>query len=341
MITHSQPWIGKREVDAVSDILRSGMLIGGEARGKFSHALNRLVGGDKEVALFASGRMAIQAALTTLGLPSGSNIIVQSYVCDAVLWAIREAGHFPVLCDIADGWVANVEQMEAVFTDCGAIILAPPFGFRQSAAAFRQFGVPIIHDLCQASPKILVDASPETIGDIVSLSFHPTKYLCAGGGGAAIDMTGQYGENLKALESACHESAPFTDMQAAIGSVQITRIDELEMQRARIFDLYIAEAPKALVSRLLKQIDVSPGHMFRFPLDLNDCEAKDLFPELAKAGIIMRHGVDQLAHHRLGFDDAKFPNTMRAFRKTLSPPFYPALGDTDARTVAGAFAGMR
>ncbi len=172
MITHSQPWIGKREVDAVADVLRSGMLIGGDAGVEFRHALNRLVGGDKAVTLFASGRMAIQAALTALDLPSGSSIIVQSYVCDAVLWAIREAGHCPLLCDIADGWVANVEQMEAVFTaDCGAIILAPPFGFRQSAAAFRQFGVPIVHDLCQASPNVLVDASPEALAILSACRF--------------------------------------------------------------------------------------------------------------------------------------------------------------------------
>ncbi len=342
MIAHSSPWIGEREIDAVVNVLQSGMLVGGDRGGEFSHALKKFTGGRQEVALFSSGRAAISAALKALDLPLCSSIVVQSYVCEAVLWAIRDAGHRPVLCDIGEGWVANVEQMEAKFTsDCQAIILAPPFGFRQTATDFRRFRVPIVHDLCQASPQTLIDTSSEAIGDIVSFSFHPTKYLCAGGGGAAIEMTGRYGKNLRELERVCCGPAPFSDIQAAIGLIQLERIEEFKAGRAKLYDLYLAGVHKSLTARLRKSIDVPSGAMFRFPLDLSQGEAKDLFPVLANFGITARHGVDQPAHRVLGLDDRLFPNTVRAFEKTISPPFYPALGESDARLVADRIAALQ
>lgn len=342
MIAHSQPCIGDQEIKAVAEVLRSGMLIGGNPSRVFRGALGHLVGNGRDVSLFASGRLAILEALRAIELPTGSSIIVQSYVCNAVLWAIREAGHHIVLCDIGDGWTAGVEQMKSVFTpDCRAIILAPPFGFMQTAADFREFGVPIIHDLCQSSPNLLAESKPAALGDIVCLSFHPTKYLCGGGGGAAIDMTGQYGKNLRLHEDISQKVSSFTEIHAALASVQLARIDEFEARRAETYDLYIASAPELLTVRLRNEIDVHPGAMFRFPLDIEGSEAADIFPVLAKEGIIARHGVDQPAHRSLGLDDGQFPNTIRAFHNTISPPFYPALIDSDVRFVAEKIAVLQ
>ncbi len=335
MIIHSRPWLADLETKTVTNVLYSNMLIGGETRNQFRDSLHQYIDGAKRVTLFASGRLAIKSALEALNLPLSSGIVVQSYVCSAVLWAIRAAGHQPVLCDIADGWVAKSEQIEAVFTpDCKAIILAPPFGFRQDACEFRQFDVPIIHDLCQSSPKMIAAGPSDAIGDIACLSFHPTKYLCAGGGGAAIDMTGRYCEQLRLQEETCDEFAPFSDIQAALGVAQLERIDQLDASRSKLFDLYISKAPKTSTQRLLGQIDVKTGAMFRFPLEIVDGEVRNLIDIFSKAGIAARHGVDLLLHHILELDDDDFPNTMRAFQRTISLPFYPSLCDDDAWLVA-------
>ena len=139
------------EIEVICQVLKSGMLVGGATRRRFADRLSAVVDKtDVGPCLFSSGRMAVRAALEALHLPAGAGIIVQSYVCDAVIWAITSAGHIPVLCDIGEGWVSELKQVEAVMNKrCGALILAPPFGFAQSAFEFRNLGLPIIHDLCQ------------------------------------------------------------------------------------------------------------------------------------------------------------------------------------------------
>src|SRR5262249_35213628 len=153
--------------------------------GTFAQQMGKLLSPTLTAALFSSGRSALRAGLEALQLPPSSGIIVQTYVCDAVLWAIGASGHRPVLSDIGQGWTCGVEQMMTVMDgSCKALVLAPPFGFFQSAQPFRRLGLPIVHDLCQASPRLLRAQRPHDIGDLAVLSFHPTKYMCAAGGGA-------------------------------------------------------------------------------------------------------------------------------------------------------------
>jgi len=340
MIPHSRPWIGAAETDNLTAVLRSGMLIGGARPLEFKQTLAEVTG-FAGAALFSSGRQAIAAALAALGLPLSSGVVVQTYVCDAVIWAIRAVGLRPVLCDIGCGWTASPETIAASIDDgCAALLLAPPFGFRQFAAPFRQFGLPIVHDLCQASPTVLARAPREDFGDVVTLSFHPTKYVCAGGGGAAIDLTGNYGDRLLSLEKLLGQVAPFTDLQAALGVAQLCRLDEFEARRASLFDLFLAHAPHSSTLRLRQQLDVVPGTMFRFPLDVDVTDAETLFAPLAEAGVAVRHGVDQLAHRLIGLADAAFPNAVAALRRTISWPFYPALSDAEAQQVACAMESL-
>lgn len=339
LIPHSRPMLSSIEAQAIGLVLQSGMLIGGSRRSIFAEELSALVGKDTAPRLFSSGRMALKAALQALCLPTGSGVLVQSYVCNAVIWAIGEAGYQPVLCDIGEGWVPERKEIEAaVNPSCRALVLAPPFGFTQSARAFREFELPIVHDLCQASPYSLLGMKRDDVGDIAIFSFHPTKYLCAGGGGAAIDFSGSYQETLRALESEYAEPSPFTDLQAAIGSAQIGRIEELRRRRVTVAQSYLSRAPQSASKRLLRHLDTELADMFRLPFDLARGEAKDLFQPFARAGVIARHGVDQLAHRLLGQADKGFPNSVRAYAKTISLPFYPALTDDEARQVSDAIA---
>ncbi len=338
MIPHSKPWLDHREDAAVNVVMQSGMLVRGAEGAKFAAAL----GTDLCAAhLFASGRQALSAALQALKLPSGTSVAVQTYVCDAVIWAIRRAGLSPTLCDVGPQWTCTPETMAPVIdSNCGAILLAPPFGFLQSAAPYRRFGLPIIHDLCQAAPSSTRTAPRGDLGDILILSFHPTKYLCAAGGGAAIAIAPEHGVELRTLENDAAESTPFSDIQAAIGNAQLSKLLEMDRRRSELFGILSKALPRFSLVRLLDSIDIPVGCLFRLPVQVESGPASSFFPLFAEQGIIVRHGVDQLAHRLAGLPDALFPNAAHRMSHTLSLPFYPALEKSDAIRVAKAAASI-
>jgi perosamine synthetase len=338
MIPHSKPWLDHREAAAVNAVMQSGMLARGAEADKFAAALGTNLG---ESHLFASGRQALSAALQALKLPSGTSVAVQTYVCDAVIWAIRQAGLSPALCDVGPHWTCTPKTTAPVIdSNCGAILLAPPFGFLQSAAPFRRFGLPIIHDLCQAAPSLTRSASRDDLGDILILSFHPTKYLCAAGGGAAIAIAPDHGAALRKLQDDAAESTPFSDIQAAIGNAQLTKLLEMNQRRGELFGILSKALSTSSLARLRESIDIPVGYLFRLPVEVASGQASSFFPLFAEQGIIVRHGVDQLAHRLAGLPDALFPNAVHRIGHTLSLPFYPGLEQSDALRVAKAAASI-
>jgi perosamine synthetase len=332
MIPHSRPWIDAAEHDAIDDVLRSNVFVGGELSGRFRTALAQ---GRGASFLFPSGRLALRAALSVLDLPPGAGVIVQTYVCDAVVWAIRAVGLTPVLCDTGPNWVATIETISAAITSsCAAILLAPPFGFLQSAKPFRVLGLPIIHDLCQASPAAVSKAPGEFLGDLVTLSFHPTKYICAAGGGAVVDWQAAHLARLRLEESKIADRAPFSNIQVAMGLAQLARLPDFVARRELILDHFYEAFPKTVTERLDAAIDVNPGDLFRFVLDIGSRGFDRTSLRFAQSGITARRGVDQLAHRTCGQPDTRFPNAVHCFETTLSLPFYPALDEEDAQKIA-------
>ena len=190
MIAHSRPDLRQAELSGVEAVLRSGLIYGGGVREQFAEKLQEITGGSA-IALFPTGRAAISAGLRALNLLKGGQVLVQTYVCDAVIDAIEGSGLEPSLCDIDDGWSAGVSELARKRTSqTVAIVLAPPFGLAPSTADVRRLGLPIILDLCQADPEAGLSMADRNTADLIALSFHPTKYICAAGGGALIDPIG-------------------------------------------------------------------------------------------------------------------------------------------------------
>jgi dTDP-4-amino-4,6-dideoxygalactose transaminase len=318
------------------------MLLGGGRLREFRSSLLGLTGGT-EALLFSSGRFALLAALKAIGAPPGSDVVVQTYVCGAVPWAIEQANLSPVFCDLGSGWVATPQTVERQLTrKTAAILLAPPFGLFQDATPFRGLGLPIIHDLCQCNPLVL-DGRWQEAGDFCALSFHPTKYLCAVGGGAIISngsrsngsgsATPGYQQRLAAFAQDWLEAAPINDIQAAIGCAQVSRVQSFRQRRRLLVESYLAALPEHLTQTLHTEIDVSVSDLFRLVLRSANIDFPRLRQAFAARGIAVRRGVDDLAHRTRGESDAQYPCALKALAQTLSLPLYPALSDMQLELV--------
>jgi dTDP-4-amino-4,6-dideoxygalactose transaminase len=318
---------------AVLEAMRSRILVGGGRVDGYRDALAEVTGAD-ELILCPTGRFALFAALKAIPVEGRVEVIVQTYVCDAVTWAIEQANLDPVFCDIGPDWLPTPETVAARVTDrTAAIILAPPFGLFQPATPFRRFGLPIIHDLCQSNPLTVAGRWDEA-GDICTFSFHPTKYLCAAGGGAAAvkNRCTSHPDLAKALvdfEARWREATPMNELQAAMGITQLERIDALRRRRGELAARYLAAISSRFSEALTRAADVTTADLFRFVVRSSDLDFPTLHDAFATAGIAVRRGVDQLAHRVAGQRDDDYPNATRAFAETMSLPFYPELTDVE------------
>jgi perosamine synthetase len=331
VIVHSKPWIGEEEMLGVRRVLSSCMLLGGEVVLSFHQKLVELTRCEN-IHLTSSGRDAIYAALCCFGLELGRGVVVQTYVCTAVIEAIRRAGLKPVFCDVDEGWVATPKQVGMkIDSSIGAILLAPPFGLVQPASDFRKFGLPILQDFCQASPLVVREIMTEDRGDAICLSFDPTKYICAGAGGALLLPTDTRLPGRS--DGGSQSSAPFDELRAAVGLAQLGKIERISQRRRAIAEHYLADIPGATTKQILRDFGQMQGHLFRFAV-----RTAQPFEQVANTfvsrGIIVRNGVDALAHRASGLSDVDFPNSILAFEETVSLPFYPALTDGEVQHVA-------
>lgn len=330
-ISHSKPWLLPQDDIALQGILRSAWTIGGPFQREARAIIARMTGSDRSF-LFPSGRVALSAALRALALPANSGVVVQAYACDAVAWAIEAAGYRAVLCDLGEGWLCSPDSVAAVLDEgVRAILLAPPFGLFQSAEPFRAFGLPIIHDLCQANPAVLSDRWGQA-GDLAVFSFHPTKYLGAAGGGAVAICKTSYEAALSIDEDEFGATAPLNEFAAALIVEQFRRVDQARDRRRDLVMRYRDLLPGHWSAPLARCADVTQGDLFRFVLKIPGLDFEAVRDACAAQSIAVRRGVDALLE---GTSAERFGQAHLAYATTLSLPLHPTLVPEDADRVAG------
>lgn len=336
MIAHSRPWIAAADREAVEAVLRSELVAQGDATRRFEAAMSRWLAVDQPGVAVASGAAAVQLALVSLGVGAGDEVVLPTYVCRSVLEAVRSTGAQPIVADVGPQFVmtpANVASL--VNRGTRAIIVPHLYGIFADIAAFRTFGIPIVEDCAQALDR---PARHPVSGDVAVFSFHPTKCLTTGEGGLAVSADPHLNRQLRAArdEGLRHRRvfAPMSDMAAALGLSQLARYDEMLRRRRAIAEAYKAALGEA-GPRLLRRTPWNRTMHFRFVLS-SEGGIDRAGAAFAREGIVARRGVDQLLHRLEGLDDERFPMATDLFETTVSVPIYPALGDADVVTCAGA-----
>lgn len=309
----------------VSETLRRGMIACGELTNEFEHRCASYLGVPHAWAL-GSGQAGILRALISLNIGPGSEVLMPSYVCRAVMDAVAITGALPIFCDIGEDWCINPQTVESSITpNTAAIIAVHPFGIVADIEPLLAFGIPVIEDCCQCfSPRV------GRLGAMAVFSFHATKCLACAEGGLIVTAD----QNMAARISESLESYPdparLADMQAALGISQLNRYDQMLSRRRAIGELYLGELADALTIRIRSV--AARSIFFRFPISV-DSGFDNVAGEFFKVGVQVRRGVDDLLHKKVGLSDTRFPTTMELFRTTLSLPLYPALDDDSARYV--------
>ena len=257
MITHSKVVLDEEEIAGVADILRSGLLVQGEVVSSLEEGLASFIGVRHAVAV-SSGTAALHLALISLVIGHGSEVIIPSYVCTALLNAVHYVRATPVLVDIEpDTYNISAGQVEKVITDkTGAIVVPHMFGLPADMDAILSLGIPVIEDCAHSVGAKFRGRHVGSLGSISIFSLYATKMLCAGEGGLILSNDPDLIARARDLRDYDEKETytprynyKLTDIQAALGKSQLKRLPSFIKKRQKIAGLYNAGL-EGVVSRI-------------------------------------------------------------------------------------------
>jgi perosamine synthetase len=344
MIPHSRPTIETDEIQAGIDVLRSRLLAQGGMVEQFERGMAAYLGLAGGVAV-SSGTAALEVALRALGIGTGDEVILPSYVCAAPWLAIRRVGAMPRVVDI-DLETFSIDPTAArlaLTSKTKAVIVPHLFGLPAELTELERLGVPIIEDCAQTLGAMEQGRCVGSVGLLTVCSFYATKLLCAGEGGMVLSCDDSVLERVRMLRE--YDEAPslrqgatnlkMTDLQAAIGLTQLHRLAGFLERRHWLADEYRA----TLSGTALVQPIVPTGRThvyYRFVVRMPDLSDRAdgvarVIARFESRGVQCRKPVFRSLHRYLELDG--FPASEEAERTALSIPLFPSLTDEDVAQV--------
>jgi perosamine synthetase len=330
MINHSKPDINFEDKKAVNDVLDSLNLVKGKYVKKFENEFAKQFQYQNAIAT-SSGTYALVIGLKLLGIKSGDEVIIPTYVCNNVLEAVVNVGAIPIICDICDHWVVTPENvMKHINSKTKAIIIVHIYGIWADVDEFNKLGVPIVEDCCHSIGNLPDGRVFGHKGTMSFFSFHATKCLTTGEGGMLVLNDEALFEKYK--KSFINKAATpvITDVQASLGLSQLNRYCNFLNRRNLIAEKYLNNLNQTTLTKINKI--AKKTIFYRFPL-ITDRDINEVVGVFGKENIAVRRGVDSMLHRYLNLNDKDFPNSVNAFNHTLSIPIYPALTDNEVETI--------
>lgn len=342
MIPHARPTLSEADAQKVASVVRSGQIAQGPEAEAFERELAAVVGKRAAVAV-SSGSAALHLALLALGVGPGAEVVIPTYVCDALHHAVSHSGATAVLADAEPGTLSldpdDVKRRLTARTK--AIILPHAFGLAAGVEAFLAMAVPVIEDCAQALGALDGARPVGSRGTLAVCSFYATKMLTTGEGGmvaaddpallARVRDLREYDERPDLFPRFNYK---MTDLQAALGRSQLARLGEFIARRRAIAGTYrraLAGAPCRLPP------DETGGrHVYHRFVIAAEPPLDPLIKRLEARGVQGRRPVFRPLHRALGRGDC--PTADRLWERSLSVPCYPSLTEAEVGRVAAAVA---
>ena len=297
MISHSRPYITKDDITTVLTILQSENIAKGEAVSKFETALRKFLGA-KSVFTTCSGTTSLILGLKALGIKYNDEIILPTYVCRNVMNAVSYVGAIPVLCDIGNEWNMTTDTVKKkISKKTKAIIVVHIYGIPADCKAIKELGFPVIEDCCQSFGASINGKKMGSESEFSMYSFHATKLLTTGEGGALATNNLEIISNINET-SVNAQVGQMTNIQAALGLTQLKKYNQMLDLRRKIADKYFNEINAVKVKLSLTIRDKSI--FFRFPLTIDGLDFERVKNTYSEHGIHVRHGVQCSSSQRNG-----------------------------------------
>ncbi|MEM1659619.1 MAG: DegT/DnrJ/EryC1/StrS family aminotransferase [Candidatus Bathyarchaeia archaeon] len=250
MIPINAPQIGEEEITAVIEVLRSGVLTHSLGEGpmvkKFEDAFAKFVEAKYAFAV-NNGTAALHMAILAVGIEPGDEVIIPSFTFVATAEAVVLAGGRPVFVDI-DPATYNISPCEiekAITPKTKAIVAVDLYGTPADLKHIREiaekYGLKVIEDAAQAHGAVYRGKPVGYYADVTCWSFYASKNMTTGEGGMVttndpdvaekLKLIRSHGEKEKYLSVMLGHNYRMSELQAAIGYVQLTKLPSFLFKR--------------------------------------------------------------------------------------------------------------
>lgn len=349
MIPAAKPEIGDAESDAVERVMRSGMLAQGPEVAAFEQEFSEIVSGLHSIAV-NSGTSALHLGFLAAGIGPGDEVIVPSFSFAATANAVALAGATPVFADIElDHFCLAPAAVEAAITSrTRAIMPVHLYGHPAAMPDFveiaQRHDLLLFEDAAQAHAAAIAGRPVGTWGVANSFSFYPTKNMTSGEGGMITTPSAEVARRARLLRNQGMEvryanevvgfNTRMTDIHAAIGRVQLTRLAEWTARR-QANARFLSDGIEGVVT---PRISEGAEHVFhQYTVRIVDQDRDAFAAALANLGVASGVYYPTPIHRLPSFgQEVDLPQTELAAQQVLSLPVYPSLTEADLVTIVEA-----
>lgn len=364
-----RPYMDDEEIHEVADTIRSGWLSVGPKTLLFEERFREYIG-SQYAAVVNSWTAAGHLALEAIGLKEGDEVIIPTFTFPATAEIICYFKAKPVLVDIhPDSMNMNAEAIESRITAKTKAIIPVHYGglpcdmdeINQIAKKYR---LTVIEDAAHALPSWYKGKKVGTLSDITCFSFYATKTLATGEGGMVctdneeiqkrVSVMRLHGIDRNVWNRYANAGswyfeviAPgykynFTDIHAALGLVQLRKLEEMWAARKRITGLYDKGFKGNELLILPKHFQDRESSYHLYAIRVNEEALKvsrdQIIQELKQEGVgTSMHFIPVHRHpfYRDTFDlDLRdYPHAEKAYHTVITLPIYPGLSDKNIERV--------
>lgn len=352
------PDISETDIEAVSDVIRSGMLVQGKNVQLLEEKFCEITGAAHAVAV-SNGTATLHLILHALGICAGDEVIIPAFSYVATANAVELVGATPVFVDI-DPRTNNInvaKVKEKINGNTRAIMPVHEFGLSADLDPLlelaQEHNLFLIEDAACAIGSDYKNRPTGSSSFAASFSLHPRKAISSGEGGIIVTSNAELAEHLRILRN--HGIAMvdgemdfveagfnyrMTDFQAALVLSQTDRLQAQIEHKREIADVYFQLLDTSLLS--LPVIPSYAQHTFQtFHVLLHeDINRKKVIEKLREKGIGSNYGAQCIPATTFYFETYQldssvlFPHALKAYKYGLALPMYPAMQKEDAVYVA-------
>ncbi len=345
----SRPDITEREIQAACDVLRTPDIALGPKVEEFERAFAEYIG-TRRAATVNSGTSGLFLCLSALGIGPGDEVITTPFTFISSTTSIMAVGAKPVFVDI-DPTSLNIdpERIESAITDKTRAILpvevfGNPAGLDNVCEIARKHNLAVVEDSCEALGSALNGKKVGAFGTMSVFGFYPNKQITTGEGGMILTDDDDLADMCVSLRNQgrgkgdqwlAHERLGYnfrlSDMNCALGIVQLSRIDEIKAKRRQVAHWYLEELADndhlilpgepegcdmswfVFVVRLTDGFTLNQRDRVLEKLSGRHIQASNYFPPVHLQPFISE---------QLGYRKGDFPIAESVSERTIALPFY-------------------
>jgi UDP-4-amino-4,6-dideoxy-N-acetyl-beta-L-altrosamine transaminase len=371
-LSYGRQCIDDNDIEAVTKILKGDFLTTGPSVKAFEDKVAEYVGAKYAVAV-SNGTAALHAACFAAGIKEGDEVIVTPITFAASSNCVLYCGGKPVFVDVdPKTYNIDVNKIEEKITEKTKAIIPVDFtgqvvDIDRINEIAKKYNLTVIEDAAHALGSEYKGKKVGTLSHMTEFSFHPVKPITTAEGGMVVTDDEKLYKRLSLFrthgitrdkELLSHNEGPWyyeqidlgynyriTDVQCALGSSQMNKLDSFLKRRREIVKKYndsFKELNEYLSTPYEAEYSNSGWHIYVIKLNLDNLKVsrKEIFEALQAENIgVNVHYVPVYLHpyyQNLGYKKGLCPEAEKLYSQIITLPLFPKMGDKDINDVINA-----